>query len=98
MQNDSIEVLLLRHYGSMAPVPTGLEQRVSASIQQEAGVMQQQQRVAANLRTQRVSRRRAVRLMAIGSAGLGLLSVGLESVHMLETSLLGQDHGQTATS
>jgi hypothetical protein len=76
MYNDSIETLLLRHYGSAAPAPSTLEHQLIASVRQEAASLQQQERVATRIRTQRVSRRRAVRLVAIGSAGISLLSAG----------------------
>jgi hypothetical protein len=91
MYNDSIETLLLRHYGSTAPTPPTLEQQLSASIHAEAATQQRQQRIATHMHTQRVSRRKVVRWVAIGSAGVGLLSTGLESLHMLETSFTGED-------
>jgi hypothetical protein len=93
MQNDSLETLLLRHYGSTAPTPAGLEQRLHASVRQEAGAMQRQQYYVA---TRRVNRRSAVRLVALGSAGLGLLGIGMEGIQMLESALAGQDITQTA--
>lgn len=93
MQNDSLETLLLRHYGSTAPAPDGLEQRLSASVRQEVGEMQRQQYHVA---TRRVNRRSAVRLVALGSAGLGLLGFGMEGIQMLESALAGQDITQTA--
>lgn len=95
MQYDSIESLLSRHYGSIAPVPTGLEQRVQASIQQQVREQQQGRSFASRLRTQPISRRRVVRLVALGSASLGVMSVGME---MLETALLGHDNEQQAVS
>jgi hypothetical protein len=94
MYNDSIETLLLRHYGNVAPVPGALEQQLIASVQHEAASMQRQERIATRMRTQRVSRRRAVRLVAISSAGIGLLSAGMESLQMLEDALAGQDPAQ----
>lgn len=93
MHNDSIETLLLRHYGSMAPVPVRLEQHLVASVRQEAAELRRQQGMAARLRTHRVSRRHAVRLVAIGSAGLGMLGAGME---MLEAALVGQEASQSA--
>ncbi len=93
MQNDSLETLLLRHYGSIAPTPDGLEQRLRASVRQEASEMQQQQYSVA---TRRVNRRSAVRLVALGSAGLGLLGLGMEGIQMVESALAGQDIIQTA--
>lgn len=94
MHNDTIETLLLRHYGPTAPNPSGLEQRLLGSIRQEATELQRQQMVATSLRTKRVSRRRVVGLVALSSAGLGMLSVSLESLHKLEANLLGQDTTQ----
>lgn len=94
MYNDSIETLLLRHYGSTAPTPPALEQKLAASIHSEAVAMQRQEHIAMRMRTQRVSRRKVVRWVAIGSAGVGLLSAGLESLHMLEASFTGEDTPQ----
>ena len=99
MPNDSIETLLLRHYGSTAPAPAGLEERLLASVHHENVVIEvsQQQRTAEWLREQPMSRRRAVRFVALGTAGLGLLSVGMEGLQMLEAALVGQDTTQLAT-
>ncbi len=91
MHTDSIETLLLRHYGSSSPTPAGLEQSLVASVRREAAELQQAQSYAARLSTRRISRRRAVGLVAVGSAGLGVLSLGLESLHLFEASLAGQD-------
>jgi hypothetical protein len=91
MHNDSIETLLLRHYGSTASTPLDLEQHLAASVRREAATVQRQERIATRIRTQHISRRRAMRLVAIGSAGIGLLSASLESLHVLETALVGQD-------
>lgn len=96
MYNDSIETLLLRHYGSTAPAPQALEQQMVRSIRQEAAELQRQQGIARRIRTYRMNRRRAVRLVAIGSAGLGLLSIGMEGLQALEMALLGQDVTQSA--
>ncbi len=98
MHNDSIETLLLRHYGNTAPTPLGLEQQLIASVRREVASVQQQERVATRMRTQPISRRRAVRLVAIGSAGIGLLSAGLEGLRLLETALVGQDTTQQVQS
>ena len=90
MQNDSIETLLLRHYGSAAPAPAHLEDRLFASVRQEAAAMRTQKQIATNLRERPMSRRRAVKLVAIGTAGLGALSVSLEA---FGAALGGQDTG-----
>lgn len=94
MHNDSIETLLARHYGSTASMPTGLEQRLSAALRQRANELTEQQRMASELRAWRVGRRRAVKLVALGSASLGALGLGLE---LVETILIGQEATQTAT-
>ena len=96
MQNDSIETLLLRHYGSTAPTPRGLEQRLHAATAYKVAEQQQQLRVAARLRAYRINRRQAVRFVALGTAGLGILSAGLSSLHTLESALLGRDIKQSA--
>lgn len=91
MHNDSLETLLLRHYGSTAPTPPTLESRLVASVRQEAALQRQGQNIERRLSTYRINRRRAVQLVAIGSTGLGLLSLGMESLRLLETAMLGQD-------
>jgi hypothetical protein len=93
MHNDSIETLLLRHYGHTAPTPAPLEQRLVSSVGHEAVVRQQQERIAANIRTYRMNRRRAVKLVAISSAGLGILGAGLD---ILETAFSSTDNIQSA--
>ena len=95
MSKDSLETLLLRHYGHTAAPPAGLEDRLRASVRQRAEELRQEQRVAAHLRQKRVSRRHAVRLVAIGTAGLGILSVGLE---VLEAALVSPQDTQQAFS
>ncbi|GHO87722.1 hypothetical protein [Dictyobacter formicarum] len=89
MHNDSIETLLLRHYGTNGPTPEALEQRLCASVHQEAQDIQQRQSVARRLCEQRISRRRAVQLVAMSSAGLGLLSASVASVQSLLSSQEG---------
>jgi hypothetical protein len=90
MQNDSIETLLLRHYGSAAPAPTHLEQRLVTSLRQN---VQRQQ-----MGRRHINRRQVMRLVAMGSAGIGILSAGIEGLQQMETSLLGQDINQPAFS
>ncbi len=93
MQNDSIEALLLRHYGNTAPTPPDLEDRLLASVRLEAGESRKQQQAVARLHQERVSRRRAFRLLArgTGKAGLNVLSLGLDGLQALETTLSGLD-------
>lgn len=94
MQNDSIETLLLRHYGSTAPA--GLEEQLQASVRARAAELHKQEQIAAAWLQRRVSRRRLLRVVAIGSAGVGVLGVGLESLQKLGASLSRQDVAQPA--
>jgi hypothetical protein len=96
MSKDSIETLLSRHYGNTAPVPGALEAQLLASVRQEARALREQELVAENLRQRRMSRRRAVQLVAIGTAGAGVVSLGLEGLRLLEGALAGQDVTQPA--
>jgi hypothetical protein len=98
MRNDSIETLLLRHYGSAAQTPIDLEENLCASIRLEAEELDKEQQAITHLRERRVSRRHAVRLVAIGAAGLGGLSMALEGVRMLEAAMIGQDVTKPAYS
>jgi hypothetical protein len=91
MHNDSLENLLLRHYGNTAPTPHALEQHLIAAVHRETAQQQHRQKVVQHVHTYRISRRRAIQLVAISSTGLGLLSVGMESLHSIEMALLGQD-------
>ena len=93
MHNDSIETLLFRHFGHTAPTPAQLEQRLVSSVRHEAVIRQQQEHIAANIRTYCMNRRRAVKLVAISSAGLGILGAGLD---ILETALSGTDNIRSA--
>lgn len=95
MYNDSVETVLLRHYGNTAPVPAQLEQRLLALARNEAAARREQARANERARAYRLSRRRAVKLVALGSAGLSVLSVGLEVV---DSSLFGSQHPRTAFS
>jgi len=95
MPKDSLETLLLRHYGDTASAPTGLEERLCTSVRQQVNELRREQRVAAHLRQKRVSRRHAVRLVAISTAGLGILSAGLE---VLEAALVSPQDSQRAFS
>ena len=89
MHNDSLETLLTRHYGSTAVAPTDLEQRLRASVRQQATRLAQEQ----TMLTHPVSRRRAVQLVALSSLSVGIVNLGLE---MLETTLAGQEATQNA--
>jgi hypothetical protein len=90
MQSDSIETLLLRHYGNTASTPAGLEERLCASVHQEAEELRQFERAATNLRLKPIGRRRAVRIVT----GFDLFSAALKGVRALETTLVGQDPSQ----
>lgn len=94
MHNDSLETLLARHYGSNAVAPAGLEQRLRASVHQQATRLAREQGAATYMGTHPVSRRRAVQLVALGSLGVGIVNLGLE---VLETTLVGQEAAQNAT-
>ena len=98
MRNDSIETLLLRHYGSAAPVPVELEDTLRASLRLKVAELEKEQQLITRLRERRVSRRHAVRLVAIGAAGLGGLSIALEGVRMIEAALIGEDVTKPAYS
>jgi hypothetical protein len=98
MRNESIETLLLRHYGSTAPAPGDLEEKLCASVRLETTELEKEQQLITRLRERRVSRRHAVRLVAIGAAGLGGLSIALEGVRMIEAALIGQDITKPAYS
>src|ERR1700730_8709807 len=94
MQNDSIETLLLRHYGSMAQAPVQLEEHLRTSVRSKAAEMRKRERNAAYLTQRRFSRRQVIRLVV----GLGTLSVGVESLRMLESALPVQKAAQPAYS
>lgn len=80
MRNDSIETLLLRHYGSAAPAPVDLEQQLSAMVHQEtAAALARQQRIN-NWNQRRVSRRRILQLVTFSGASLGALVVGINTL------------------
>jgi hypothetical protein len=73
MRNDSIDTLLLRHYGSAAPAPVDLEQQLSALVRAEAATVQARQQAVNNWNQRRVSRRRVLQLVTFSGAGLGAL-------------------------
>lgn len=96
MRNDSIDTLILRHYGSTAPAPDDLETRLLAAVQAQTAEMSARERTASAWRERQVSRRRVLRLVAFGSAGLGVLSIGLEGLRQVEANLLGYDTSKPA--
>jgi|SRR5579883_2663842 hypothetical protein len=73
MRNDSIDTLLLRHYGSTAPAPVDLEQRLSAMVRREVAAAQSRQQAVNTWNQRRVSRRRVLQLVTFSGAGLGAL-------------------------
>jgi hypothetical protein len=93
MYNDSVETLLLRHYGPDGPTPVALEQRLIDSVRQDA--MSQQEQATIGVLKHSMNRRRAMKLVAIGSSGLGLIAASLE---VLDVTLFGQDTIQPALS
>jgi hypothetical protein len=96
MRNDSLETLLLRHYGSAAPTPVDLEARLLASVQQQTADINARERTTSAWRERRVSRRRVLRLVAFSGAGLSVLSIGLEGLRQVEASLIGHDTSKPA--
>ena len=80
MQDNSIETLLLRHYGSEAPAPVDLEERLSARVRREAVAMQARQRAVSDWNQRRVSRRRVLQLVTFSGAGLSVLAVGINTL------------------
>jgi hypothetical protein len=96
MHKDSIETLLLRHYGCNAQVPEALDDLLCASVQAEAEEMLKQQKSIAYWQQGRVSRRKAVKLVAMSATGLSVLSIGMESLQSLGSAIMGQDATQPA--
>jgi hypothetical protein len=80
MQNDSIETLLLRHYGDAAPAPVNLEAQLGAMVRRETAAAQLQQQAASRWTERRVSRRRVLQLVTFSGAGLSALAVGMHSL------------------
>ncbi|HEY0752677.1 MAG TPA: hypothetical protein VGD98_01765 [Ktedonobacteraceae bacterium] len=84
MRNDSIETLLLRHYGSSAPAPVDLEQQLSALVRQDAAeaqaTAQARQRTLDTWQERRVSRRKILQLVTFSGASLGALAVGINTL------------------
>lgn len=80
MHNDSIDQILLRHYGNSASAPVDLETRISKAVQREIRSTREQQNQTSRLRTYRLSRRKAIQLVALGTAGASLLSACLTTL------------------
>jgi len=80
MQNDSIDTLLLRHYGSTAPAPVELEEQLSALVRREAPAVQAQQQAVSNWNQRRVSRRRVLQMVTFSGAGLSALAIGINTL------------------
>jgi hypothetical protein len=98
MQNESIESLLLRHYGSTAQAPVDLEEHLCASLRQEVTEMRRRQQVTTHWLERRVSRRRVLQLVTMGTAGLGALSASIGNLRSIETTLVGHDVPRPAYS
>ena|SRR5450755_4038643 len=98
MENDSIETLLLRHYGNYAPSPPALESRLLASVRTETAEVRERQLATIRLREKRVSRRQIFKLVSPRKAGIGLLVVGLEGLQSIESALVSHDSTQPAYS
>lgn len=97
MHNDTIETLLLRHYGSTAQAPIDLEEAICTSIRAAEANLEKEQQLITNLRERRISRRHAVRMVTI-EAGLEGLSLALEGVKAIEAALTGQEVTKPAYS
>ena len=95
MDNDSIDTLLLRHYGPHSQTPDALEQRLINCVRQDALNQYQQEHTVTEVLRHRISRRRAMKLVAIGSGGVGLLVASLEA---LDATIFGRDTTQSAFS
>jgi hypothetical protein len=80
MRNDSIETLLLRHYGSTAAAPPHLEEHLSAIVRQEVSIEQVRQQPVQRWGERRVSRRRLLQLMTFSGASAGILAVGVTTL------------------
>src|SRR5215471_6306510 len=97
MRNDTIETLLLRHYGSTAESPIDLEDTLLASIRAEEAELAKEQQLVTRLRERRISRRHVVRMVTIEASMEGL-SLALEGVKVIEAALKGQDVTKPAYS
>ena len=95
MFNDSVETLLLRHYGEVGPVPETLEHRLINAVRQDAMAQQDAQSAVVRVLKHRMSRRRVMMFVAIGSGGLGLVAASLEA---LDATIFGRDATQPTLS
>ncbi|GHO43427.1 hypothetical protein [Ktedonospora formicarum] len=90
MHNDSIETLLSRHYGPTAPTPPDLEQRLLAALSQEQA--RQTRRLAQERHSERLmTRRQVLRVVTLGSAGLGMVGLALDGVQQFDRRFFGRD-------
>ena len=97
MHIDSIDTLLLRHYGSTAQAPVDLEDTLRASLRLQEVELEQEKQLITRMSERRISRRYAVRLVTI-EAGLSGLNIALEGVKLIEAALIGQDATKPAYS
>lgn len=78
MRNDSIETLLLRHYGSAAPVPMNLEQQLKTVVHREVA----RQQTVSSWNQRRISRRRVLQMVTFSGASVGVaVAVGVNTLH-----------------
>lgn len=85
MHNDSLETLLLRHYGPTAPTPSNLEQRLLASISQQQAHHKQKHVLTQKRRSERlVTRRQILRVVALGSAGISAVGLAINGAEQLD--------------
>lgn len=80
MQSDSIDTLLLRHYGSAAPAPLELEEQLTALVRREAPAIQARQEAVNSWNQRRVSRRRVLQLVTFSGASLSVLAMGIDAL------------------
>lgn len=80
MRNDSIETLLLRHYGSGAPAPVDLEHQLSALVRAEAAAELARQQAVSKWSERRISRRRVLGLATFSGVGVSILALGANAL------------------
>lgn len=96
MQNDSVETLMLRHYGNAAPTPDGMQATLLAAVRHEALELDRRTQSAVAWRGRPISRRRVLQLVAFRSAGLALVGIGLNSRRNIEAVPPGSNSGKPA--